>query len=98
MRPVSRPILTLCLALSTLICLSFNAAADEESYRLEQMRKLSKTDNSTPDAKLIQTEDSDLLAETDLKELAKPDADFSRVEKIEPKFEKPKLDLIKPQL
>jgi hypothetical protein len=98
MRLAFKPILTLCLALSTLMCLSFNAAADEESYQLEQMRKLSKTDKSTPDQELMQTEESALLAETDLKALAKPDADFSRVEKIEPTFEKPKLDLIKPQL
>ena len=82
-----------------LLCFVIPAQAEEESYYLEKMRNMAKNDNNAPSQELAPILDNnDLIADTDLKELSKTNSDFSKVGDIKPTFEKPKLDILKPQL
>jgi hypothetical protein len=74
-------------------------AADEEeleSYQLSQMRSLSKGQSTTPD--LDASANSDLLAETDLEELAKAAAAMEELDNVAPALSKPALPDLKPKL
>lgn len=85
--------------LPVLFCSAIAVQAEEESYYLEQMRNMAKNQQSKPSAEMAPArENTDLLADTDLQELSKPNSDFSSVGNIKPEFEKPKLDVLKPRL
>ena len=94
---------TLSVLLPLMLCFAVPVQAEEQeqhdSYYLEQMRNMSKGQNKKPGQELTpERESTDLLADTDLKELSKNETDFSSIGDIKPEFEKPKLDILKPSL
>jgi len=91
------PLKVLMLSLVVLCCMVSSAfAAEEESYYLEQMRKQSQTEAGKPEQAMPE-QDSNLLAETDLKSMVSTD-DSSDNDIGKPEFNKPKLELFKPEL
>ena len=91
------PCKVLMLSLLTLCCTLGSAVADEEeSYYLEQMRKQSQTEAGKPEQALPE-QDGNLLAETDLKNMVSTD-DSADSNIAKPEFNKPKLELFKPEL
>lgn len=67
------------------------ADSDQEgNYYLEQMKAMSKSKQASP-ADDNQGNDDDLLAESDLKNLSKPEEDMAEMKKVKPKLDKPAL-------
>ncbi len=83
--------------LVVMFCMAGVAAAEEENYYLEQMRKQSQSDSNTPEQAMPE-QDNGLIAETDLENLAKTTDSLADIDNVTPKFDKPKLELFKPEL
>lgn len=96
MKLVFRPLVTLSILFSIVFVINLPAHAEqqeqeqqeEKSYYLEQMKKLSQGKSKQPDQAVIPAdEQQDLLADTDLEEVAKPEIDLSKIKDVKPKFE-----------
>lgn len=84
-------------ALLVTCCAMGAANAEEENYYLEQMRNQSLAAAGKPEQALPE-QDGGLLVETDLKELTKVDENLDGIDSVKPEFDKPKLELFKPEL
>ena len=84
---------TMILAISTVAY----AENEDESYYLSQMRENSQTQQNQP-ALETPANDKNLLAETDLKELAKASEEMEKVDDLRPQISKPSLPSLKPEL
>ena len=73
-------------------------AEEEESYYLSQMRDLADSKKNLPEANAPAAANNELMAETDLKEMAKAAAEVEELDDVSPSLTKPSLPALKPEL
>ena len=92
---------TACLAAIVTVCavagVSYATEAEEESYYLSQMRDLANSKKNLPEAN-APAANNELMAETDLKEMAKAAAEMEELDDVSPSLTKPSLPTLKPEL
>lgn len=93
---------TACLAAIVTMCavagVSYaTEAEEEESYYLSQMRDLADSKKNLPETNAPAAND-ELMAETDLKEMAKAAAEVEEFDDVSPSLTKPSLPALKPEL
>lgn len=86
------------VAISIMTSISYAADAEEEdNYYLSQMRDLANGKKDQPDAN-IPAPSGELMAETDLKKMAKAAGEVEEVDDVNPTITKPSLPALKPNL
>lgn len=72
-------------------------AEEEESYYLSQMRDLANNKKDQPEAN-VPAPSGELMAETDLKKMAKAAGEVEEIDDVSPSLTKPSLPSLKPDL
>lgn len=75
---------------------AFAAESEEESYYLSQMRDLANK-KGQPQVE-VPAPDDELMAETDLEEMAKAAVQVEKIDDVSPSLSKPTLPALKPEL
>lgn len=72
-------------------------AEEEESYYLSQMRDMANSKKDQPEAN-VPAPSEELMAETDLKKMAKAAGEVEELDDVSPAITKPSLPALKPDL
>ena len=84
------------IALMATISTLAYAEDEQESYYLSQMRENSQEAQAQPALEAPKS-DNNLIAETDLQELAKASAEMEKADDLKPQISKPSLPSLKPE-
>ncbi|HEX7027393.1 MAG TPA: hypothetical protein VF268_09135 [Gammaproteobacteria bacterium] len=88
---------TIMIALGVISGVSYAEEEQEDSYYLSQMRDLANGKKGAPQVE-VPASKAELMAETDLEEMAKAAVEVEKIDDITPALDKPALPALKPDL